>query len=215
MTTTSFEGKVTAKLELELGQPTKARPGAPRHHRTASQNPAPASGAAHRPCHRGPAAEAKSRARAAAYQAAKAAASAAQQSESESTPASPAPVGAPSTQPLNILPSPPASDGRRLVASVGRSERLPSFSQLDGQDGAIVSPPSEGPSSSEDVEEDIPDVVLGKRGACLFCKRYSTPPPRVKHPVHGLAWFRYASSDGTVMYQSVETRWSICVSNPA
>ena len=216
LTTTSLEGKVTAKLEIELGQPTGARPGAPpRHMSSASQHQAPASGAARRPCHRGPAAKAKSRARAAAYQAAKAAASAAQQSESESTPASPAPVGAPSTQPLNILPSPPASDGRRLVASVGRSERLPSFSQLDGQDGAIVSPPSEGPSSSEDVEEDIPDVVLGKRGACLFCKRYSTPPPRVKHPVHGLAWFRYASSDGTFMYQSVETRWSICVSNPA
>ena len=156
MTTTSLEGKVTAKLEIELGQPTGARPGAPpRHMSSASQHQAPASGAARRPCHRGPAAKAKSRARAAAYQAAKAAASAAQQSESESTPASPAPVGAPSTQPLNILSSPPASDGRRLVVSVGRSERLPSFSQLDGQDSTIVSPLS----SSVEVEEVIPDPV--------------------------------------------------------
>ena len=165
MTTTSFEGKVTAKLELELGQPTGARPGAPpRHRRTASQHQAPESGAARRPCHRGPAAKAKSRARAAAHQAAQAAASAvsgsaAQQSVSESTPASPAP-GAPSTQPLNILPSPPASNGQRLVVSVGRNERLPSFSQLDGQDSAIVSPLS----SSVKVEEVVPDPV--RRSDC-------------------------------------------------
>ena len=178
MTTTSFEGKVTAKLELELGQPTEARPGAPRHRRTASQHQAPASGAARRPCHRGPAAKAKSRARAAAYQAAKAAASAAsgsaaQQSDSESTPASPAPGAAPSAQPLNILPSPPASDGQRLVVSVGRSERLPSFSQLDGQDSAIVSPLSDGPSSSVKVEEDIPDPVRPnvRQSDCGMVKR--------------------------------------------
>ena len=78
-----------------------------------------------------------------------------------------------------------------------------------------MSPLSDGPSSSVEVEEDIPDVVLDKRGACVFCKRYSTPPPRVKHPVHGLAWFHYASSDGTFMYESVKTRWRIAVSNPA
>ena len=51
--------------------------------------------------------------------------------------------------------SPPASEGRRLVVSVGRSERLPSFSQLDGQDSAIVSPLS----SSVGVEEVVPDPV--------------------------------------------------------
>ena len=173
LTTTSFEGKVTAKLELELGQPTGARPGAPPcHRRTASQHQAPESGAARRPCHRGPAAKAKSRARAAAYQAAKAAASvasvsAAQQSDSESTPASPAPGGAPSTPPLNILPSPPASNGQRLVVSVGRSERLPSFSQLDGQDSAIVSPLS----SSVGVEEVVPDPV----------RRFDCRVPGVQH----------------------------------
>ena len=164
---------MTAKLELELGQPTGARPGAPpRHLRTASQHQAPASGAARRPCHRGPAAKAKSRARAAAYQATKAAASAAsgsagQQSDSESTPASPAPGGAPSTRPLNILPSPPALDGQRLVVCVGRSERLPSFSQLDGQDDAILSPPSDGPSSSVEVEEEIDKVQ--EEFECFLC----------------------------------------------
>ena len=197
LTTTSSEGKVTAKLELELGQPTGARPGAPpRHLRTASQHQAPASGAARRPCHRGPAAKAKSRARAAAFQAAKAAASAASgsaahQSDSESTPASPAPGGAPSTRPLNILPSPPASDGQRLVVSVGRSERLPSFSQLDGQDSAIVSPLSDGPSPSGEVEEDIPDVeevermqkVLEETNKCIFCG-YEAPVAWV-HPSKG------------------------------
>ena len=117
--TTSLEGIVTAKLEVKLGQPTRARPGAPPPHlRTAeafaAQHQAPASGAARRPRHRGPSAKAKSRARAAAYQAAKAAAAAAQESESKSTPATPGPGEAPSTpapnaplassKPLNVLP---------------------------------------------------------------------------------------------------------------
>ena len=171
LTTTSLEGIVTAKLEVKLGQPTGARPGAPPPClRTAKafpfQHQAPASGAVRRPCHRGPAAKAKSRAGAAAHQAAKAASVlAAQEPESESTPATPAsggapPVPAPSAslvtpKPLNILPSPPASDGQRLVVSVGREERLPSFSQLDGQDDAILSPPSDGPSSSVEVEEEL------------------------------------------------------------
>ena len=55
---------MTAKLEVELGKPTDARPGAPPPHlRTAKaflfQHQAPASGAVCRPCHRGPAAKAK------------------------------------------------------------------------------------------------------------------------------------------------------------
>ena len=169
LTTTSLGGKVTAKLELELGQPTDARPGAPPPHlRTAkafpSQREAPASGAARRPCHRGPAAKAKSRARAAAYQAAKADASSSAAQESESTPAPPESGGTPLTpapnapleanKTLNILPSPPASDGQRLVVSVGKGERLPSFSQLDGQDDATL------PSSPSVVgEEDIPEIA--------------------------------------------------------
>ena len=224
---------MTAKLELELGQPTNARPGAPppphlRSATTFSSHGAPASGAARRPCHRGPAAKAKSRARAAAYQAAKAAAaaatvSAAQESESESTPSTPSSGGTPSTRatsaplaapkPLNVLPSPPASDGQRLVVSVGRGERLPSFSQLDGQDDAILSP-----SSSAEVEDDIPVLVLGGvRGACSsFSKRYSAPPARVRHPVKGLATFKGARRDrkDVFMYENTRTGHYIWASNP-
>ena len=233
MTTTSLEGIVTAKLEVKLGQPTGARPGAPPPClRTAKafpfQHQAPASGAVRRPCHRGPAAKAKSRARAAAYQAAKAAAavasvSAAQDSESESTPATPGPGEAPSTpapnaplaapKPLNILPSPPASDGQRLVVSVGRGERLPSFIQLDGQDDAISSP-----SSSAEVEDDIPVLVLGGvRGAsCSFSKRYSAPPERVRHPVRGLVTFDEARRDRKDVFMYVNTSSDYTwVSNPA
>ena len=217
---------MTAKLEIELGQPSGARPGAPpRHMSSASQHQAPASGAAHRPCHRGPSAKAKSRARAAAYQAAKAAASAAavsavQESQSELTQASPGPGEAPSTpapnapladsKPLNVLPSPPASDGQRLVVSVGKGERLPSFSQLDGQDDAI--------SSSAEVENDIPVLVLGGvRGAdCSFSKRYSSPPARVRHPVKGLATFDEARRDrkDVFMYVLGTTGHYTWVSNP-
>ena len=232
LTTTSLGGKVTAKLELELDQPTNARPGAPspphlRSATTFSSHGAPASGAACRPCHRGPAAKAKSRARAAAYQAAKAAAaaatvSAAQESESESTPSTPSSGGTPSTRatsaplaapkPLNVLPSPPASDGQRLVVSVGRGERLPSFSQLDGQDDAILSP------SSAEVEDDIPVLVLGGvRGACSsFSKRYSAPPARVRHPVRGLVTFDEARWDRKDIFMYVNTTSDyIWVSNPA
>ena len=165
---------------------------------------------------------------AAAYQAAKAAASAAavsaaQESESESTPATPGPREAPSTpapnaplaasKPLNVLPSPPASDGQHLVVSVGRGERLPSFSQLDGQDDAILSP-----SSSAEVEDNIPVLVLGGvRGAnCSFNKRYSAPPARVRHPVKGLATFKGARRDrkDVFMYENTRTGHYIWVSNP-
>ena len=99
-------------------------------------------------------------------------------------------------QNLNILPSPPASDGQRLVVSVGRGERLPSFSQLDGQDDAISSP-----SSSAEVEDDIPVLVLGGvRGAdCPFSKRYSLCTTskilRVSKSVKGLATFDEARRD--------------------
>ena len=81
LTTSSLAGMVTAKLEVQLGQPTDARPGAPPPHlRHASSfastsSAAPAPGATRRPCHRGPAAKAKARARAATHQAVKAAAS--------------------------------------------------------------------------------------------------------------------------------------------
>ena len=149
--------------------------------------------------------------------------SAAQESESKSTPATPGPGETPSTpapnaplassKPLNVLPSPPASDGQRLVVSVGRGERLPSFSQLDGQDDAILSP-----SSSAEVEDDIPVLVLGGvRGACSsFSKRYSAPPARVRHPVKGLATFDEARRDrkDVLMYVLDTTGHYTWVSNP-
>ena len=70
LTTSTDGGELKAKLEIQLGSPAAPRPGAPS---ATSGHPA----AAHRPCHRGPAAKARSRARAAAYQAKKAAAAAA------------------------------------------------------------------------------------------------------------------------------------------
>ena len=65
LTTSTEGGELKAKLEIQLGSPAAPRPGAPS---TTSGRPA----ASHRPCHRGPAAKARSRARAAAYQAKKA-----------------------------------------------------------------------------------------------------------------------------------------------
>ena len=211
LTTTSLGGKVTAKLDIELGHPTDARPGAPPPHlRTAkafsSQHGAPASGAARRPCHRGPAAKAKSRARAAAYQAAKAAAAAAsvssaQQTEPESTPSTPAPGEASAVQasskPLNLLPSPPASDGRRLVVSVGKKERLPSFSQLDGQDDATLSS-----QTSAEVDDDIIDINDDDRDAATpFCQKYKEPPSKLRHPMHGIGTFQgIDSTSGHCVY---------------
>ena len=69
LTTSTEGGELKAKLEIQLGSPAAPRPGAPS---ATSGHPA----AAHRPCHRGPAAKARSRARAAAYQATKAVAAA-------------------------------------------------------------------------------------------------------------------------------------------
>ena len=80
MTTTTKDGQVQANLELQLGHPAEARPGAPsevqqRLSTGKSSAPPPCQpGAARRPRHRGPAARAKNRARAALHQAAKAAA---------------------------------------------------------------------------------------------------------------------------------------------
>ena len=67
LTTITEGGELKAKLEIQLGSPAAPRPGALS---ATSGHPA----AAHRSCHRGPAAKARSRARAAAYQVKKAAA---------------------------------------------------------------------------------------------------------------------------------------------
>ena len=223
LTTTSLEGQVTAKLDIKLGHPTSARPGAPPRTANAltSQHQAPVSGAAHRrPCHRGPAAKAKSRARAAAHQAAKAAAAAApvsssQQNETESSLASPAPGGAPLVQapsaplkarkPLNLLPSPPASDGQRLVVSVGRGGRLPSFSQLDGQDDATLSSPT-----AAEVDDDIIDVGEAEPDGTPLCEKFEVPPAKVRSskPAWGIGTFvRINSDSGNFLYEFQNGDW--------
>ena len=135
LTTSTEGGELKAKLEIQLGSPAAPRPGAPS---ATSGHPA----AAHRPCHRGPAAKARSRARAAAYQAKKAVAAATASLSSTaamaagSGGASPS-SSAPQRRPLHLLPSPPA--GRRRVMSVGRRD-MPSFSPLN-LDGSHPSPP--------------------------------------------------------------------------
>ena len=70
LTTTTKDGQVIANLELQLGHPADARPGAPGVQQrlsagTSSAPPPGHPGAARRPRHRGPAARAKNRAPAA------------------------------------------------------------------------------------------------------------------------------------------------------
>ena len=90
LTTSTKDGLVEANLKLQLGPPAAARAGAPPpSQRLSSPSSSPGNpGAARRqPCHRGPAAKAKSRARAAMHQAAKAAAALASEGVSPSNPA--------------------------------------------------------------------------------------------------------------------------------
>ena len=129
LTTSSLAGMVTAKLEVQLGQPTDARPGAPPPHlRHASSfastsSAAPAPGATRRPCHRGPAAKAKARARAATHQAVKAAASTA----SRGAPPLSSPSGGP----------PPS-------VAAGPSGGAPPLSSVSGAHLPLASPPASG-----------------------------------------------------------------------
>ena len=148
LTTSTEGGELKAKLEIQLGSPAAPRTGAPS---TTSGHPA----VSHRPCHRGPAAKARSRARAAAYQAKKAAAVAASakvSSTAGSGEASPSSVS--QRRPLHLLPSPPA--GRRRVMSVGRRD-MPSFAplNLDGTHPSLPPPTSTaGPALSSPVPRD-------------------------------------------------------------
>ena len=159
LTTSSLAGMVTAKLEVQLGQPTAARPGAPsphlRHPSTfvSTSSAAPAPGAARRPCHRGPAAKAKARARAAAHQAVKAAASAAT-SAAASAAASAASRRAPP------LPSP--SDGAPPSVAASHTGGAPPSSSVSGASSQLplASPPGSGgsivfsPQSNSWLKED-------------------------------------------------------------
>ena len=124
LTTSTKDGMVEANLKIQLGPPAAAWAGAPPpSQRWSSPSSSPGHpGAARRPCHRGPAAKAKSRARAALHQAAKAAAASAKEVDSSSlpggatsppaadhTPASGEMSAAASTEPVEVPPPPPAS----------------------------------------------------------------------------------------------------------
>ena len=133
LTTSSLAGMVTAKLEVQLGQPTAARPGAPHPHLrhpsnfVSASSAAPVPGAARRPCHRGPAAKAKNRARAAAHQAVKAAASAAASTASRGAP----PLSGP-------------SGGEPPPVAARPSGGAPPLSPASGAHIPLASPPASG-----------------------------------------------------------------------
>ena len=139
--TSTEVGELKAKLEIQLGSPAAPRPGAPS---TTSGHPAASHRPSHRPCHRGPAAKARSRARAAAYQAKKAAAAATVASTATAAPV-PQPPPPPPPPPAPALP--PAT---RMIKFLPRKTGTrPSFSQLDGEDDTVSSPPpSSTPSST-------------------------------------------------------------------
>ena len=201
LSATTHEGKTKLKLEIVSPPSATVLPSSP---------PAPG----HRRRHRGARARARRNQRAAAHQAEAAA----------SAPLAPPPR-------LRLLPSPPPDSGRRRVMSC--VSRLPSFSNLDGAPPSSppCSPPpapAEGwpPTKEEVVDDDIPVVVLcppselrlgdfwrGKSGR--LGTRYSTPPPRVKHPVRGLvATYMQTDPGGRYMYRITSTEIMYVV-NPA
>ena len=206
LTLSTRGGKSTIKLQLE------SSPSPPATSTTPSNTLPPASGRRRR--HRGARARARRNQRAAAHQAEAAA----------SAPLAPPPR-------LRLLPSPPPDSGRRRVMSC--VSRLPSFSNLDGAPPSSppCSPPpapAEGwpPTKEEVVDDDFPVVVLcppselrlgefwrGKSGR--LGTRYSTPPPRVKHPVRGLvATYMQTDPGGRYMYRITSTEIMYVV-NPA
>ena len=89
-----------------------------------------------------------------------------------------------------------------FLVSVGRGEKLPSFSQLDGQDDAISSDLASGVSSyveKEEEEEDFPEV-LRDYGVNALPDLYSTPPAKVRHPVYGIGTFQSINPSGQYCY---------------
>ena len=150
LTTSTEGGLLKANLDIQLGPPTAACPGAPPPHlqrqtawtSTSSSTHAPGQPGAgsrrhrRRRRHRGPAAKARSNARAAAHQASLAAAE----------------VGiAPMPPPPPPLPPPPPPSSTRMIKFVGRKAGIqPSFSQLDGEGGSMQE------SESEDVQGNVP-----------------------------------------------------------
>ena len=142
------------------------------------------------------------------------------QSEPVSEEEAEASVKAPSG--LHHHPSPSPSSERRQVITVGREKARPSFNQLDGDPTSSHPSPPSSPSGAsiptlDHDDEDIPEVVFGEGdGTLVFCKKYSTPPAKVKHPVDGLASFQWSSKiDGSCFYEVKATAALVRVFNPA
>ena len=142
LTTSTEGGLLKANLDIQLGPPTAACPGAPPPHLqrqtawtpSSSSTPAPGHTGAgsrryrRRRRHRGPAAKARSNARAAAHQASLVAAK----------------VGTAPVPPPPPPPPPPSTVSTRSVKFVGRKASLrPTFCQLDGEGGSEVESRSE------------------------------------------------------------------------
>ena len=151
LTTSTKGGLLTANLDIQLGPPTAACPGAPPPHlqrqtawTSSSSSPTPTPGHPgagsrrhrRRRRHRGPAAKARSNARAASHQASLVAAK----------------VGTAPVPPPPPPPPPPSTVSTRSVKFVGRKASLrPTFCQLDGEGGSEVESESE-----EDRQGDAP-----------------------------------------------------------
>ena len=156
LTTSTQGGLVKANLDVQLGPPTAASPGAPPLHQqrqnawtsTFSSSAPGHPGAAkrrRRRRHRGPAAIARSKARAAAHQASLAAAKS-------------------GTAPVLIPPPPlpPPASTQRLIKVVERKAgSRPSFCQLDGEGGSVV--------ESEEETEGEDKVAVDGVVYCIFC----------------------------------------------
>ena len=161
LTTSTKDGQVQANLELQLGLPAAARAGAPSpQQRLSSPSSAPGHPGATRrqPCHRGPAAKAKSRARAALHQAAKAAAL----SDSEGAPPS-SPVAASLDTPEGASPSHPEG------ASPFSAEPTPASG------GAL-------PSHPTDPVEESPNLPTQKDTSSPAPGDFSSPAPGAAPP---------------------------------
>ena len=172
LTTTTKDGQVIANLELQLGHPADARPGAPSVQQrlsagTSSAPPPGHPGAARRPRHRGPAAKAKNCARAALHQAAKAIAV---QAEAASTlPAEGASLSTPPTEPDGA----PLSSTAALAEADSASPARPS----SPTEPAGVPPPSSHPSPPQPEVTSIGEAVPAPPSAP------STPPTEPAGPL--------------------------------
>ena len=184
LTTTTKDGQVQANLELQLGHPADARPGAPgvQHRLSAGKSSAPPPGhpgAARRPRHRGPAARAKNRARAALHQAAKARADLAE--AASASPAKGAPPSAPSAGPAG--PPPPATLAE--VAAVSPVEGAPPHAPLAGPAGppSPINPSPVDGNRSEDVGEQTERVYK-----CMHLRCDATFKTMDEKVAHGKDW---------------------------